>query len=389
MMQKLQEFLEVVLFADLPGKQHIKKRHYRLYCNPNAHSPKQLTQESWPHLVGSGSSILLAFVVGTWQMTCINFCPACNRENRADWNLWRNCQCGCLYYVAEAGEVDYEPRDGWLFGRKKDLKEWQSQSESNQQQITMGPAKPPALQDEEIMEHDRDTHPEDEAYFRCMVMVYDPIFNFVLRNVFCRCILGANSFTSNAPRIDILSVAPCPKHARRGLPLRPDAFLPAQDDHSWDPHFDDFGGYENFKRIARYLNYGTLAITVMDVDKLCPAEEQNDATLQDLMNKYSDAVLQYRIEKLSRLRWLWDQYMKANFETNDPELVPDFEIWMTYERDETMKQTESAGPIEAKRRKFPSPPIQQQLIPFLYKGRLTLESLEDVRLIKDRYCAWP
>jgi hypothetical protein len=325
-------------------------------------------------------------------MSCVNFCPACNRENRADWNVWRNCQCGCLYYVAEAGEVDYEPRDGFWEGHSTDLKEWQIRSQSNQRQITMDAENSSALESEKIMEdHDRATHSEDENYFRCMVMVFDPIWNVVCRNVFCRCILGATSFTSNAPRIDILSTVPCPKHARSGIRLRPDMVLPAIDDYSQDPYFDNFGGYENFKQIASHFNHGTLASALVDVDKICPAEERNDTRLLDLVDKYSDVILQYRIEVLSKLRWCWELHMKADCESKRPELVSDIEAWINEKIDESIKRTESARPIDAEYKEFTSP-VQHRLVPFLSKGRLTLDDLEDVedaQLLKHKVCAWP
>lgn len=388
------------MFLELPGRRHIEKQHYRLYCDSNSHRPQELTKDSWPYLVDSGCSILLAFVVGTWQMNCITFCPMCNEHTHAGWNSWHNCRCGCLYFVSEAGEVDYEPRDGLWFGEARDLQDWKSSKKDKQQKPKAGPqdaavdknstSKQALKQAEQMPEADTGEQDfTDESYFRCMVMVYDPIFNLVCRNVFCRCILGATCFTSDAPQIDVPSTIPCPNHAKSGIRPNLDAVSLTFNDCDDDPYFEQFGGYGNFKQISRYLNQGTIAIAFVDVDKLCPEEAQDQSTIANLISTYSDAVSQYRREVLSRLQYLWQKRTKVEYEKLDPEFVLSVDSWMSDEQDDLAKQADSAGTSSTVEQHFASLYQQDPMIPCLRKGRLTLESVETIRHKEQYVCVWP
>lgn len=335
------------MFSDYPGKRHIAEQHYKVFCDINSHRPKELTQANWSFLVDSGSSIFLAFIVGTWQMSCVNFCPGCNRKNPGEWHSWRNCQCGCSYFISEAGDVDCEPVDGFWTGKALALKDYKdstnsmSWEETNCSGGTNG-IKPLTGQHSEPAEavpliDEFRKHSNDELYFRCMIMVYDPTFNYVCRNVFCRCILGASSLTSKAPPIEILCALACPNHARSGVRPMLAAVTCELVDYTRDPYFDKFGGYEAFIQIARCLNQHTIAIAFVDFRKLCPDDTLDEESITHVIEERSETVSQYRREVLSKLRSHWQMHLEARYKGDDPEFVSIVEEWMADEENDLAK----------------------------------------------------
>lgn len=388
------------MFSDLPGKRHIEKLHYKIFNISNSHGPQELTEGSWPYLVKSGCSTVLVFVVGTWQMSAINFCPNCNHRNAGDWNSWRRCKCGSSYFVAEAGAVEYEPLDGLWIGEGESVQNSRHSNESKARRATTAcarleeddtceSAEPDAQGQDIFIPYDAREENNDERYFKWMLMVYDPIFNFVCRNVFCRCILGAVSFSSNAPQIDVLSVQACPRHAKSGVRPNYDAVVRTSNDYNYDPYFDQFGGYKNFQRIARFLNQSNISLAFVDWKKLCPEQPWEDESMFSLISEHLKAVSQYREEVLSKLRCCWSLCMKAKYEKMDPSFVSCVESWMTDEHEELAKLSDLERSDETRRRWAGMSQNLGRLMPFLSKGRLSLEEVDKIRLDKKYVCAWP
>lgn len=384
------------MFRGLPGERHIRKGWYRLYVDIHAHEPQHLTKESWQYLVNPGCHVLLAFVVGTWQMSCINFCPNCGKRNAGGWRTWQRCSCSSLYYVSEAGEVNYEPRDGFWDGESKDLAtDWNIPELPKQKTADMHSKEestesdPDRTQDDSSATGDSErieSYYSHELYFRCMVMVYDPIFNFACRNVFCRCILGLVSFTSKAPRIDIPSMIPCPRHTRRGVPECHEV-LRAKFNYHRDPYFDKFGGYDHFLQIARYVNESTIAVAFIDVEKIYPEEALNHEMVDELIHEHKDAVWSYWEEMMEKLEICWSTRMKAQYTSQDPAFVAYVNDWLADQRDDLAKyRSKYANGSSSQERPRAILHEDNFKLPYLSKGRLTYEHPQDAALLQSGIC---
>lgn len=317
------------------------------------------------------------------------------------------CQCNCLYLGADTGVVDYVPRDGFWTRNAEDVKYWKTSQRSNKEEAKFGPPRPPLSVDSsssQRQEHtfkssDMDTvtsQSSDEPYFRCMVMVYDPIVNFVCRNVFCRCILGALSCAPAAPRIEILSTLACPNHARSASKVSPHAGLRTSIDYDQDPYFERFGGYQNFRRIARYLNEYTIALAFVDMNKLCSKEDvEDDEELQNLLSTHRTAVMTYHTEVLDRVECCWNLRMKTSYEKQNPTLASAVQTWIVDLRN-VLEPISPDEEEEAHRR--PLPP-GSPVVPFISMGRLALEyctsfesmaeAMKELCSFKKYVCAWP
>ena len=379
--KRLQEYLKI-MFADSPGKKRIDCGHYKLFCETNSHAPRELTKENWLYLVDPGCSIFLAFVVGTWQMNCITFCPLCGSKNSGDWRTWLKCDCDLSYIVSEAGEVEYEPQDGFWRGEHTEIPPWKPSSSRKQKGNGSKPSNSTVNNVIDPMEVPEDTDienstrkPNEELYFKTIVLVYDPIWNFVCRNVFCRCILGATCFTSNAPRIDILSSHACPRHKRSGVRSLVKSIT---QNHEEDPYFSKFGGYQNFRKIARFLNDGTIALAFLDAENLCPATAIDVLEIFSLMETHSEAVLEYRSEVLSKLEYHWEESMKAECESVKPDCVQRVQEWISEERSYLAVNSSNEEKPEQYDASFQTlKDLEDPVMPCLSKrsGRMTMEKL--------------
>lgn len=331
-------------------------------------------------------------------MGCINWCPTCNKELRGDWRVWRSCSCGTNYFVDEADEIAYgpEPIDGFWDGRgSKDLVTRQSMSrEANSEtaketeglahnsttEETCRQGESQAQQSQVAVASNATDipHDRDEDYFKNMILVYDPIFNFVCRNIFCRCILGATSFTSQAPRIDILCInLPCPRHATAGFQVKrgyiADDF---ETDYDQDSYFDKFGGYQSFLKWARYINQTTIAQLFMDLDKLYP-NEISPEDLDPWTERHIVAVKEYWAEILPKLQHCWETRMKPIWKEKHPSLVAPVDAKFIVDRRELADVFQRDEAVSARLGIFSSV-VEQSTFPVICKGRVTMESLEAI-----------
>lgn len=238
--------------------------------------------------------------------------------------MWRECSCGLSYMVAEAGATDYEPMDGYFSVTPCERLTWvPGQTDSDHPDPLKYAEHDPGRDDGkerlvESLQSDADEYcrwEKEELYFRRIVSVFDPIFNFVYRNMFCRCILGVTSLASTAPRMDFLTTAICPNHTPRKR--QPDIeAMKMTPDYNKDPYFDKYGGYQAFLSVAHDWHHQTLAEALVNVERLQPTPHFMTKTDEDPTGSPSEAQYyaweEYRAETLDELQKLWDIDMSRN-----------------------------------------------------------------------------
>jgi hypothetical protein len=388
--QKLRSFLEY-RYRGYPGERRIARGHYELYCTNFKH-PQKLTAANWASLVVPGCKVAVAFVVGTWQMTCLNWCPGCNTSQRGPWDVWRYCPCGYTYYVTQLGQDDEEPIDGFWCGKQpKTLKDWQKSAYSpippeeffendsghSQRLVDVETERSAShREDDEETKYAVNPYDEEEDYFRTMIMVHDPIFNFVCRNIFCQCALGYTSISSNAPCINLPTAIPCPNHASTASRFCEHALHPSEKTAQGDAYFDQFKGRTAFLYGVAQLYQGTIVQLFIDMSKVITTlpptfEVDEDSSSSPYTTK---PWLEYRAKVLGYVEVCWHDLLKQKSQAARPDLIPVIEEWICREQAKTSRYAASNETGFG----FVLVHNHRAKVAALSHGQCTIEDLDDV-----------
>lgn len=287
--------------------------------------------------------------------------------------------------------MDYEPIDGEWFGEDTSMYQWEHLS----RKASSNPQHPEAercrgrlnIEVTDDIFRDRAEQPDqekqtkivfpwknEESYFRRMVVVYDPIFNFICRNVFCRCIIGMESPKSTASPFTFLAMAVCPHHAYSRSQADFDLVGNFQRDYSSDPYFEKFGGYREFLQMARWLSRTTAAFLFLSEDRLYPSDQIPQDFLRTASEDKKSAMIKYRLECFLHVQEQWTLYKKGSHE-EAPELTTYMQDWMTEQAEELSTSFKNGKEENAEQEPY-SPTLD--MVPVLSKGTVTLEKVEDL-----------
>ena len=133
---------------------------------------------------------------------------------------------------------------------------------------------------------------DEQMYFRRMVVVWEPIWNYVYRHLLCRCLIFRENERSRATELHISVLSLCPNHTPAWFHDRVkdlNLLRPPDQDH----YFDRFGGYQQFCRHAQYLG-GPFSSLFMDADKLQASQPVQTGPLESRIqcefDKYGEDV---------------------------------------------------------------------------------------------------
>ena len=251
-------------------------------------------------------------------------------------------ECGLSYEVLQARDVkhEYEPIDGdWIEGDDRDIqftpeirKKLQGDSEARKALVYEAPDDASSIDPtENTIDPNSQQSPllrwkKEVFYFRRMIIVWDPIWNFTFRALMCRCIIGELSEGSQAPPMNFSTDQVCPRHAPRWWNMGHLASHMRQRDYSKDPYFDQFGGYDMFRYYAVQTG-GPFSSFHLDHDKFLPGHQLEHIGQQLKMSETEDtrrAALEYEKELYkSSLKWV-QKRQKGGF---DPELLDWTKEW--------------------------------------------------------------
>jgi hypothetical protein len=88
-----------------------------------------------------------------------------------------------------------------------------------------------------------DDNPPIEFVCKRLIVKWEPIFNYVHRYVYCRCVIRLSTPSRIVQEQTFLTVAPCPRHNKVGV-----SHLDYGDiNYHEDEYFNRFGGYRSFQ----------------------------------------------------------------------------------------------------------------------------------------------
>lgn len=114
-------------------------------------------------------------------------------------------------------------------------------------------------------------NPPIEMVCKRLIIKWEPIFNFVHRYLYCRCVIRLSTPSHIVKEQTDLILAPCPRHNKVDVRHKDYGDI----DNNQDEYFNRFGGYRSFQGIV-YI-FAPKIYEILGAERFLPAEHVEDA----------------------------------------------------------------------------------------------------------------